>query len=258
MKSNNYVVIQGWMCNELNLKGNDLLIFALIYGFSQDGVSDFHGGRKYIAETFNISLPTVDKSLQNLINLNYIDKVPSDDHINPDTYFVTESLTEQLFGGGKETLPRKETLYDIYSNIKTYTLSKDNVYDGEEDTPILPEKSRRKNLYEKCSEMIYEFTNDPKLTNLLIQYLDLLLEKLRNEGKTLYANQFKGMLNRLDEICKDGHYGEVVQQSIQKGYIGFFPANSYSKQVYVPDTNKSTQYKAGEKAKNADGTLKEY
>ena len=37
MKSDNYIVIQGWMVNELNLKGNDLLVFALIYGFTRDG-----------------------------------------------------------------------------------------------------------------------------------------------------------------------------------------------------------------------------
>ena len=58
MESNNYVVIQGWMCNELELKGNNLLVFALIYGFSQDGQSRFFGSRNYIAQTFNISLPT--------------------------------------------------------------------------------------------------------------------------------------------------------------------------------------------------------
>ena len=33
ISSDNYVVVQGWMCNELDLKGNDLLVFALIYGF---------------------------------------------------------------------------------------------------------------------------------------------------------------------------------------------------------------------------------
>ena len=35
IKNENYVLIQGWMINELKLKGNELLIYALIYGFSQ-------------------------------------------------------------------------------------------------------------------------------------------------------------------------------------------------------------------------------
>ena len=74
MQSDNFVVIQGWMCNELTLKGNDLLVYALIYGFSQDGESKFSGSRKYIAETFNISLPTVDKALKNLIDKELIEQ----------------------------------------------------------------------------------------------------------------------------------------------------------------------------------------
>ena len=74
MQSDNYVVIQGWMCNELNLKGNDLLIFALIHGFSQDGESRFSGSRKYIANTFNISLPTVDKSIKSLLEKDLIEQ----------------------------------------------------------------------------------------------------------------------------------------------------------------------------------------
>ena len=112
MKSNNYVVIQGWMCNELELKGNELLVFALIYGFNQDGVSQYRGGRKYIADTFNITLPTVDKALQKLIDLNYIIKDSSLDHINPDTYIInyevvkklSEGVVKKLSEGGKETL----------------------------------------------------------------------------------------------------------------------------------------------------------
>ena len=145
---------------------------------------------------------------------------------------------------------------NINNNIKhKNVLSKDNTLaDSEENNP---RNVKKKNLYQKCLDMIKDFTNDSKLVDLLIQYLNLLLEKSQHEGKPLYANQFQGMLNKLDEICTDGHYGEVVQQSIVKGYIGFFPVNKQSKQ-YVPDTNKAPQYVAGEKLKNKDGTLKEY
>ena len=36
VKNENYLVIQGWMITELKLKGNELLIYAIIYGFSQN------------------------------------------------------------------------------------------------------------------------------------------------------------------------------------------------------------------------------
>ena len=39
VKNENYLVIQGWMIAELKLKGNELLIYAIIYGFSQNNQS---------------------------------------------------------------------------------------------------------------------------------------------------------------------------------------------------------------------------
>ena len=42
-----YIVIQDWMISDLQLKGNELLTYALIYGFSQDGESEFKGSLKY-------------------------------------------------------------------------------------------------------------------------------------------------------------------------------------------------------------------
>ena len=33
--NDNYIVIQSWMVSELGLKGNQLIIYALVYGFSQ-------------------------------------------------------------------------------------------------------------------------------------------------------------------------------------------------------------------------------
>lgn len=43
----NYIVIQGWM-RELGIGGNDLLAYALVFGFSQDRKSRFSGGLDYV------------------------------------------------------------------------------------------------------------------------------------------------------------------------------------------------------------------
>lgn len=138
MKSENYVVIQGWMCNELNLKGNNLLVYAMIYGFSQDGESQFKGSRSYIANTFNISLPTVDKALAELKTRGLIEcmKEPN----NCCTYFCTckETLqgdVKKLYKGCKETLQGacKETLHNNIDNINIdnniYYITQDGNFD---------------------------------------------------------------------------------------------------------------------------------
>lgn len=58
MRRTNYITILDWMLSELKLTGNDLIVYALIYGFSQDGESDFHGGHEWIAKWLNMNYRT--------------------------------------------------------------------------------------------------------------------------------------------------------------------------------------------------------
>ena len=74
VKNENYIVITGWMVNELQLKGNDLLIYALIYGFSQDYEQRFNGSLQYIADWTNSTKAGVSKSLKRLVEKGVIAK----------------------------------------------------------------------------------------------------------------------------------------------------------------------------------------
>lgn len=74
MKNENYITIQGWMRNELNLKGNELLVYALIYGFSQDKESEFTGSIAYIAEWIGSTKQTVHNTLKSLCTANLLEK----------------------------------------------------------------------------------------------------------------------------------------------------------------------------------------
>lgn len=53
--TDNFLVIQGWMLTKLGLKGSELFVYALIYGFSQDGISTFIGSVDYIQEWIGAS-----------------------------------------------------------------------------------------------------------------------------------------------------------------------------------------------------------
>ena len=55
LNPDSYVTIQSWMRSELGLSGNELIAYALIYGFSQDGFSRFEGTASYVAEWCGIS-----------------------------------------------------------------------------------------------------------------------------------------------------------------------------------------------------------
>lgn len=43
IKGENYFQVSGWMVNNLKLQGNELMLFAIIYGFSQEENSRFTG-----------------------------------------------------------------------------------------------------------------------------------------------------------------------------------------------------------------------
>ena len=67
VKENSFITIQAFMVNELNLKGNELLIYAIIHGFSQDGESEFTGSLQYLADWTNSTKQGVMKALKSLM-----------------------------------------------------------------------------------------------------------------------------------------------------------------------------------------------
>lgn len=74
MKNKNFINIQGWMINELNLKGNELILYALIYGFSQDGENKFKGSISYIMQALKISNRGAINLINKLIDKKLIEK----------------------------------------------------------------------------------------------------------------------------------------------------------------------------------------
>lgn len=120
MDNENYILITGWMVNELELKGSELLVYALIYGFSQDGESKFYGSRRYIAEWFNCSLPTIDKALNGLLEKKLI--IKDEETISGVKFNRYKADKETLQGIKKLYTPHKETLHNntIYNTSNIY------------------------------------------------------------------------------------------------------------------------------------------
>lgn len=67
MKNKNYITILGWMVNELSLSGNDLICYAVIYGFSQDD-NFWEGSQSYLSDWLGVSRRTVIDILKRLIS----------------------------------------------------------------------------------------------------------------------------------------------------------------------------------------------
>lgn len=115
---------------------------------------------------------------------------------------------------------------DISSDISETDSSEVNLEFGKS-------KPKKLNLYQQCLAIINDYTEEKSTIKLLTEYLDFVLEKMKSEHKVLYANQFKGMINQLNDLvaANKGKTNDIIMQSISKGYIGFFPAiqgTSYS------------------------------
>lgn len=123
------------MVSELKLSSNNLLTFALIYGFCQDGESEFKGSINYICKWLNCSRPTAIKSLKYLCDNNLIIKtVRNINDVNFNRYKVNLLVVKKLNLGSKETLlGSKETLH----NASKETLHNNNILDNNNDKNII-------------------------------------------------------------------------------------------------------------------------
>ena len=69
-----FIITPRWMWTKLGLEGKELNLFALVYGFSKDGKSRFHGAQGYMAEWLGCSRQTVNTVMSKLIEKNLVVK----------------------------------------------------------------------------------------------------------------------------------------------------------------------------------------
>ena len=69
-----YIVILPWMREDLDLKGNELLVYALIHGFSQEAQGCFFGSLEYISKACGCSRNTTIGTLKNLVGKGLLKK----------------------------------------------------------------------------------------------------------------------------------------------------------------------------------------
>lgn len=116
MEDYNFYQVQGWMVNNLNLKGNELICYAVIYSFSQDEESKFMGGVKYLCGWLNASEPTVISVLEKLVAKGLIEPIPVITKTCKRVYY--QVTKESLVRGNLRNLSKgtKDSLGTLYNN----------------------------------------------------------------------------------------------------------------------------------------------
>ncbi|WP_302360982.1 hypothetical protein [uncultured Megasphaera sp.] len=107
IKDRNYYQVSGWMINRLGLSGRELHAYAIIYGFTQDGETEFNGSINYIAEWLGSSRNTAINVLKSLTDKKLVMKRQINTPDGKRNYYtvVMPDWNEQADGGSAKIGP---------------------------------------------------------------------------------------------------------------------------------------------------------
>lgn len=257
VKDNNFIAIQGWMRTRLNLKGNELLIYALVYGFSQDGNSRFTGSRKYIAEWCGCSLDTVDRSLSSLVGKGLLAKYPHTDQngsravdyaailtaIAATTAHEATTAHTATPSDAQTTAPAQSPARDPWGNTTNATTEQFQT-PTYEPQPLLAEpepkpQSKKPRKSKSFDDIIDAYTSDPTTKKLLGQWLQN--RKAKRAAMTDAAIQ--GNLNKLDKCAQASrmNVNDYLSEVICRGWGSFFAIDAYKHTGYQKPQTRQQQ-----------------
>lgn len=272
VKDNNFIAIQGWMRTQLNLKGNELLIYALIYGFSQDGQSRFTGSRKYIAEWCGCSLDTVDRSLNSLVGKGLLAKYPHTDQNGSRVVDYSAILTAIAAAPAHEatmshtsapsaaqtTAPAQSTAQDAWADTTNADTEQFQTPVAEPTAKPQPKKTRKAKSFD---DIIDNYTSDPETKDLLGAWLQN--RKAKHSAMTDRAIQ--GNIDKLDQCAQASHMNvnDYLNEVICRGWGSFFPIDNYKRSGYQKPQQQQQQqqdswYNTPEAQRQYDEDMKEW
>ena len=138
---------------------------------------------------------------------------------------VTEVTTEENDTDTSDSL--KDSISEYESKMYSEDRRKIRKIDTEQP------KKKKMSLWDKCVQIINEFTDDEKLRSVLTEFLKM---RLSIKDKVMYAPQWKAMLERMSLL--KGDPVRIVSQSLEHGWAGFYD----EKPVYSGGYKKKSVY----------------
>lgn len=221
IKDSNYLVVQGYMINQLSLKGNELIVYALIKGFCQDETSYFEGSSQYVADWISSTKKTALTILKSLTEKGLLEK--KEVEVNGvkfckykvvETSYVEKNLHQGdvkiTLGGGVKFTPN--------NNIINNNINKDSVVD------MLFDNLKSENISETLQQKIGEF----------IRY-----RKEINKPIKTYRS-IKTLINQIgNKFVNEQHLIDSIDDSIANQYQGVFPTKIFNNQIKKENTTVS-------------------
>lgn len=220
-KFTNYIVIQPWMFSNLKLSGNEAIVFAIVYGFSQDGKSWYRGGSYYIEQTTPFTQRTAKTHLWTLEKMGIIEmQKETVNGVERNIYRATPGVEEMIFPDRKPTReqtddPGKNFTRENFSPVKNTSENPGKIF-----TQTREKFSRKKSIEKSIGKSIYQ-REAPKRDRLMDSETDFeeTRERFREqlELDTLALRYDPGELEELEDAIVDMYtcpepYQQIGQQ----------------------------------------------
>lgn len=224
IKNENFIAIQGFMVKELGLTGNELIAYALVYGFSQDDESEFKGSLNYVAEWLNCSRTTAFNLLNKLADDGFIKKTEKTiNGVKFCNYSATKPNNEELkeiklrkqIRKEKEKLERSSKKLNTCS--KKYNGCSKNLNEGVQKVDT--HNNNIDNIKDNISETIGEVHTS---TNIDGEVHTSVFEKQtpRVTRQDMQAKK-EDMLNRFSEICDNNIENKTVGEVVKNAFCRY-------------------------------------
>lgn len=240
-----YITIQGWMRTDLKLSGNELIVYAIIYGFSQNKQGEFTGSVQYLADWVGCTKRTVTTILRKLVDEELVKKtvVQLDNNSKRVSYQANVGVGKNFLGGekisqgvgknflgGRKNFPRgwEKISHNININNNTNNNHRDinNVHSCSESLEETTEETA-----EEFFERAWQYYPNKRGKG---QVSEKSKERLMSHG---WDNVKRAIDRYLDDLKKDEwRKAQNGSTFFNSGYIDYLDEN------YTPPMNPKLDY----------------
>ena len=193
LKDDSNIQIYGWMATKLKLKGNELLIYAVIYSFSRNdnGNGVFNASTAYLCEWTNSSRRNVIDCLSKLLDKKLIMKVEDNTQKKkPNSYKINETIFHKTCEESSQALMKK-----VHKTCEESSHN-NNIINTKYNTKINPTTIAKENtLVDICKLYLREISNKSCCSPLETDKLSRFISRY-GADKTTEAIEIAVMRNR--------------------------------------------------------------
>lgn len=270
MKDTDFIYIPGWAINRLGLKGNELLIYSMIYSYSRDGINWYRAPQEYLATCIGASVSTVKDCLKKLDKKGLITKRTEvyKGSVNRVYYQAIADQYENGTGKTERPVPKRygctstetvlnNTKRDISINVpstassgKRSLLKNDSLVSEKSDKA---KKDKVEKFVLECCRISDEFEFDSKVSDKLVDFFRMLGQ----QGTFLPEVTIRAQLEELYTF-KVNEQMTIISDTIRSGWKSLrYAAEKVSKQETPSfDTSKPRSFQP--KDPNNDRRAEQY